>query len=514
MRTQTLFPPMSFDSSSPLGVLDRIGWWGALGMIAVALSYTFFMLIASRGAPQHNGPSHPDAPLLVVILMPCLNEAEVIGASVRRLTSIPDPGLRIMVIDDGSDDDTAQLAAQAGDERVEVVRRRPPRARLGKGEALNDALSIVRSRCATVSSSRVVVGVMDADGRLDPHAIGEVRKAFAPQEVGAVQMGVRINNRFGSLLARMQDMEFVIFTEVFQRGRRWVRSVGMGGNAQFVRLSALDALGPRPWTRSLTEDFDLGIRLNATSWTNEFWPAASVHQQGVTNMRRLMRQRTRWFQGNLQALHLLRSVAREQRGLGRADTLWQILTPYLLLTGSLLTLSFLITMVTAGVAAVLRWEQSWAWLVGAYIIAFGPALIYAWIYWRIERSEGLNLLKAVGYAHLFVLYGLLPSLYGWRAVARELTGRTGWAKTAREAEPAQGAQGAPSRPAADSHGSAVVGSPVPSKLRPPSGAARVEPLVAPRGAGPGSAVPARPLLNPTAVIVRRPRPTASKQPDQ
>ena len=64
-------------------------------------------------------------------------------------------------------------------------------------------------------------------------------------------------------------------------------------------------------------------------------------------------------------------------------------------------------------------------------------LVYAWIYWRIERNKGLNLLKAVGYSHLFVLYGLLPSIYGWRAVARELTGRTGWAKTAREAEPAQ-----------------------------------------------------------------------------
>lgn len=443
MSTQILSMRISLGPLSPLGVLDRIGWWGALGMITVALVYTLFMLLASRGVPKYGGNWQPEAPLLVVILMPCLNEAEVIGASLARLTSIPDPGLRIMVIDDGSDDDTAQVAAQAGDSRVEVLRRRPPRARLGKGEALNDALSIVRSRCTSVSSSRVVVGVMDADGRLDPHAIGEVRKAFAPQEVGAVQMGVRINNRFGSLLARMQDMEFVIFTEVFQRGRRRVGSVGMGGNAQFVRLSALDALGPRPWTRSLTEDFDLGIRLNATRWTNEFWPEASVHQQGVTSMRRLMRQRTRWFQGNLQALHLLRAVAREQRGLGRADTLWQILTPYLLLTGSLLTLSFLITMVTAAVAAVLRWEQSWAWLVGAYVIAFGPALIYAWIYWRIERSEGLRLIKAIGYSHLFVLYGLLPSLYGWRAVARELTGRTGWAKTARETEPAQNVGPAP-----------------------------------------------------------------------
>ena len=432
--------------------------------------------------------------------MPCLNEAEVIGASVRRLTSIPDPGLRIMVIDDGSDDDTAQAAAQAGDQRVEVVRRRPPHARLGKGEALNDALSIVRSRCTAVSSSRVAVGVMDADGRLDPHAIGEVRKAFAPQEVGAVQMGVRINNRFGSLLARMQDMEFVIFTEVFQRGRRRVRSVGMGGNAQFVRLSALDALGPRPWTRSLTEDFDLGIRLNATSWTNEFWPSASVHQQGVTNMRRLLRQRTRWFQGNLQALHLLRSVAREQRGLGRADTLWQILTPYLLLTGSLLTLSFLITMVTAAVAAVLRWEQSWIWLVGAYVIAFGPALIYAWIYWRIERREGLNLIKAVGYAHLFVLYGLLPSLYGWRALARELTGRTGWAKTAREAEPAQVAQ--PFQAAAPG-GLVPTGPPALGSQPPPHEAVRRAPIPAPGTMRAGSAAPAGSSLGHPAVVGRR-----------
>ena len=344
---------------------------------------------------------------------------------------------------------------------------------------------------------------MDADGRLDPHAIGEVRKAFAPQEVGAVQMGVRINNRFGSLLARMQDMEFVIFTEVFQRGRRRVRSVGMGGNAQFVRLSALDALGPRPWTRSLTEDFDLGIRLNATSWTNEFWPAASVHQQGVTSMRRLMRQRTRWFQGNLQALHLLRSVAREQRGLGRADTLWQVLTPYLLLTGSLLTLSFLITMVTAGVAAVLRWEQSWMWLVGAYVIAFGPALIYAWIYWRIERREGLNLIKAVGYAHLFVLYGLLPSLYGWRALARELTGRTGWAKTAREAEPAQVAQPFQAAAPAAPGGPVPTGPPALGSQPPPHEAVRRAPIPAPGTMRAGSAAPAGSSLGHPAVVGRR-----------
>ena len=416
---------------------DRIGWWGALAMIAVALAYAAVMLLISRGSPRRGGATEDGSELLIVILMPCLNEAQVIGASVQRLISIPDSGMRIMVIDDGSEDATAEVVEAIRDPRVQVMRRVPPRARLGKGEALNDALALVRSRWADRPASSVIIGVMDADGRLDPHAIAEARTAFSVSQVGAVQMGVRINNRFHSLLARMQDMEFVVFTEVFQRGRRRMGSVGMGGNAQFVRLSALNALGQRPWTRSLTEDFDLGIRLNATAWTNEFWPAASVHQQGVTSMRRLLRQRTRWFQGNLQALGLLRRVVRGQHGWARADTLWQILTPYMLLAGSLLTLSFLITLITAVVVTVLDWHQPWAWVIGAYVIAFGPGLIYGLIYWRIECHEGLGLLKTIGYAHLFVLYGLLPSLYGWRAVGRTVAGRTGWAKTAREAEPAE-----------------------------------------------------------------------------
>ncbi|BDA63254.1 hypothetical protein MANAM107_00880 [Actinomyces capricornis] len=537
-------------AAPPLTAIDQLGWWGALAMIGVALLYTAFMLVISRGAPRHRGAVEDGSELLIVILMPCLNEAEVIGASVQRLTSIPDPGMRIMVIDDGSDDGTAAAVEAIDDPRVEVMRRVPPRARLGKGEALNDALDLVRRKCAGYPDRRVVIGVMDADGRLDPHAIAEARTAFSSSRVGAVQMGVRINNRFHSLLARMQDMEFVIFTEVFQRGRRRLGSVGMGGNAQFVRLSALNALGPRPWTRSLTEDFDLGIRLNATAWTNEFWPHASVHQQGVTSLRRLLRQRTRWFQGNLQAITLLRRVVRDHRGWGRADTLWQILTPYMLLAGSLLTLSFLITLLTALVVTVLGWRQPWIWVIGAYIVAFGPGLIYGLIYWRIERSEGLGMLKALCYAHLFVLYGLLPSLYGWRALARAVTGRTGWAKTAREAEPAPQPQAAPDAPApqetptlqqtgpAQGSGPSPIGAPQPEPAPiqpvqrpvqplvqrpgqvPERPAARVAPSAQPATAGPaapsGQAAQAGPAeggriayLRPGAVRAVGPRPVAS-----
>ena len=63
MSTQAPLTRMDLGPSSPLGILDRIGWWGALAMIAVALVYTLFMLLASRGAPRHGGPSLPRTPL-------------------------------------------------------------------------------------------------------------------------------------------------------------------------------------------------------------------------------------------------------------------------------------------------------------------------------------------------------------------------------------------------------------------------------------------------------------------
>mgnify|MGYP000895949701 FL=1 len=419
-------------------LIDRIAWSGALGMVIVALGYTVTLLVISRRPPRRSADGRRgalDPGMRIVVLMPCLNEAEVIAASVQRLLDIHDPGLHVMVIDDGSDDGTGDVVQALGDPRAEVLRRVLPNARRGKGEALNNALAVVRERFAGCDPSSVIVGVVDADGRLDPHAIAEARRAFASAEVGAVQMGVRINNRFNSLLARMQDMEFVVFTSVFQEGRRHLGSVGMGGNAQFARLSALNSLGRRPWTRSLTEDFDLGVRLNGAGWTNEYWGRAAVHQQGVTSGRRLLRQRTRWFQGNLQSARLLGRVARRQRGLSRADSLWQILTPSVLLAGSFLVASFLSTLVLAVTAAVRGAPQSWLWVLSAYLLAFGPGLVFGWLYWRVERSEGLGPLRALAYSHLFVLYGLMPCLIGWRALARQATGRTGWAKTAREVDP-------------------------------------------------------------------------------
>jgi hypothetical protein len=226
---------------------------------------------ASAAERPHPGAG---AELFFVFVLPCLNEEKVVLASLRRLPSMPGDNFGVVVVDDGSDDDTAAIVSSVADARVSLLRRTAPDARQGKGEALNAAIGHLTGGGLLTGRDHdhVIVVVMDADGRLESRAIAEVSPYFADSAVGAVQIGVRINNREQSRLARMQDMEFVIHTEVFQRGRRHLGSVGLGGNGQFMRLSALLSLGPSPWTRSLTEDLDVGVRLLTAGWRNEYCP--------------------------------------------------------------------------------------------------------------------------------------------------------------------------------------------------------------------------------------------------
>src|SRR3954447_19794956 len=290
------------------------------------------LYVRSRRRP----PAVFDVPdnLLYVVLIPCLNEQLVIGKSLERLAGIANRNVLAFVIDDGSDDATSDIVRSQAGERVRLLRRDPPEARKGKGEALNAAYRHVLAS-DLLDNHRpedVVIVILDADGRIEPNAFVQVAPYFRDPKVGAVQIGVRMYNAGASLLARMQDLEFVTFTEIFQRGRQRLGSVGLGGNGQFTRLSALATLGPAPWTACLTEDLDLGLRLWAGGHTNAFCPSTHVNQQAVTKLRRLLRQRSRWFQGHMQCWQRVPMVLRARRPVGvRADLVQHMMSPLLLL---------------------------------------------------------------------------------------------------------------------------------------------------------------------------------------
>ena len=483
VQTATAPAPLSWDT--PLVVLAAL-------LIVIGVVYGLAMLAASRRDPSRPGPRRRQpaaaAPgeLFYVFLMPCLNEEKVIVNSLRRLLSIPGDNFVVMVIDDGSDDGTADVVAGVGSERVWLLRRRPPDARQGKGEALNAAVRhlLASGHLDGRDPDQVIVVVVDADGRLDPEAIERVTPYFADPAMGAVQIGVRINNRGQSRLARMQDMEFVIYTEVFQRGRRHLGSVGLGGNGQFMRLSAMMSLGASPWTRSLTDDLDLGVRMLAAGWRNDYCADVAVHQQGVVELRRLIRQRSRWFQGHLQSWKLIPLVLRKVPRRARGDLVYHLTSPAVLLIASLLSASFVVSVANGVLEAAEGRDPLGWWLASTYALTFGPALAFSCVYWSREHRNGVGVLRTIMFAHLYVCYGMMWYASGWWAVARTLRGQTGWAKTARVAESPVAAASTPAAAAPAAAPGIVVPEPVAAMAAAPGAAiAASQPASPPVAAG-------------------------------
>lgn len=422
---------------------ERIDFVLSLAVLLVTISvlYGLTVLVLSRWEPhsarvRREFCSFVPEDKTVVFVVPCLNEDRVLNASLDRLASLDHPRVHILVIDDGSDDGTADIVRAHPDPRVHLFQRVLPEARQGKGEALNAAIQYLRHSdlIAGIPHSEVVVCVMDADGRLDAHALRDVLPLFMDNRLGAVQIGVRINNRHQSLLARMQDLEFVLYTHVFQRGRRHLRSVGLGGNGQFVRLSALNGLGESPWSRSLTEDLDLGVRLLIDGWETEFCSTSSVHQQGLVDIKRWVKQRTRWFQGHLQSWGLVPWVLRDLTGTRRADLVYHLTSPFLLLITSFLSVAFALWAFDVLLGIVVGDAVVSQWWISAYLVAFGPALLFGLVYWSQERHHGLRVPAAVVLMHAYVLYATLWYLAGWKAAYRAIRGHNGWSKTERVVE--------------------------------------------------------------------------------
>lgn len=400
--------------------------------VLVTVGYLFFLAVLSRVGIRPDGSG--EAPAYYVFLVPALNEERVIANTLDSLMALPAARSFTVVIDDGSTDATADIVATYPTDRVRLFRRVAPEARQGKGAALNAAYRDLRRRLQA-SSDRIVVAVVDADGRLAPDVLDHVDPILAEPRVGAVQLMVRIFNR-GHLLTRFQDFEFVSFSALLQRGRQHLGSVGLGGNGQFVRLAALEDLGDAPWTDGLTEDLDLGIRLAIAGWDNRFTAATAVEQQGVTDPAVLWRQRTRWIHGHIQCWRLVPDIVRSDLHTGTvADLLYYLAAPLVLGVASVLFTVPLVLLGLGLVAGLTVGPVGFATIVVAiiwYLVAFAPAILLGAVYHRTVRD--VSLVRSMLLSHGLLLYNYFWYAAVWRAVGRIVLGHGGWTKTTRLSE--------------------------------------------------------------------------------
>jgi glycosyltransferase involved in cell wall biosynthesis len=119
------------------------------------------------------------APSLVVAVVPALNEAHAIAGVVKGASEYVD---HVIVVDDGSGDETRMLAEEAG----AVVIHHP--RRLGVGAAVASGLARAQELGATA------VVQVDGDGQHEPSSIAEL---LAPLSAGIdVVVGTRFEHGF------------------------------------------------------------------------------------------------------------------------------------------------------------------------------------------------------------------------------------------------------------------------------------------------------------------------------
>ena len=388
---------------------------------------------------------HAAPAMAMYFLVPCLNEELVIGETVRGL--LGDRHCTVLVIDDGSTDGTAAAARDAAaglnaDARLIVVSRSGISSRQGKGAALNAALPFVSADVESrgLSPDKVLVAVMDADGRLSPGATRVAEREFVDPAVGAVQLIVRIRNR-RRLIAQLQDIEFWMISALSQFARSMSGTVSLGGNGQFTRLSAMRDLDGDPWSRSLTEDLDLGLRLIAAGWRISTTRDAYVDQQAVDTLPRLLRQRVRWYQGHMSAIRRLPAIWRSDR-VNEVAVLevtsyllvpWAIVLPWSILQQWIIYQLLLGT--GGGVLATDLGGLSWRVSYGVlwYLLSFAPNLLIGVVY--AHRTRTVSLARALVLGHIMIAWNYIGYVAAWRALARMASGRSNWTKTTRSAEP-------------------------------------------------------------------------------
>lgn len=128
------------------------------------------------------------------VLICAHNESKHIGEVVR--TAIEQASCKVVVVDDGSTDNTAELAEQAG----AYVLRNPEN--MGKGAALKRGFELVRERnCDAVI-------VVDGDGQHDPREIHRFLDAYERTKI-PILVGNRMANTQGMPFVRKWTNRFM-----------------------------------------------------------------------------------------------------------------------------------------------------------------------------------------------------------------------------------------------------------------------------------------------------------------
>jgi len=373
-------------------VLGRMLALGGLGVAG-------WLRGSARRKPTYEGP--------VSVVIAAHNEEAVIGDTLQALLRSEYPQMEVIVVDDGSDDATADVVRCFAD-CVRLVSQ----PQMGKATALRNGFAHAR---------HPVVVTLDADTLFTTTTIRELVAPMADPRTAAVSGNVKVGNRV-NLLTRLQGLEYLLTLNLERRAYAALNCIPIvPGAVSCWRRRAVEEVGGFT-ADTMAEDTDLTLALRRAGHVIAYAPSAVAYTEAPQTVRGLVRQRTRWSFGTLQCLWKHRRAMLAPR----TGSLGMIALPSMWL--SLILLSTLSPMLDLGVV-VSPW-MPWRWRILVAVAAYN-AFLLAFGVWALA-VDGEPVRRALLIPLQNVLYRQLTYAMAMKSVVLALRGlRVGWSRAER-----------------------------------------------------------------------------------
>ena len=409
------------------------------------------------------------APPFVSIVAPAHNEALTIVDSIRALLALEYEAREIVVVNDGSKDDTLAILKQAF-ELVEapVAFEQPLKSAPLRGayrSLVEPALVVIDKVNGGSKSDAVNAGinaasgrlvlVIDADTMLEPDALSRAAMPFleSPDTVAvggyvAIANGCRIEHSRvtdvgmpRSWLARFQIVEYMRSFLLFRLACASGNGVALiSGAFGLFRRDALIDVGGYDGT-AIGEDMDLTLRLQAY-YRERKRPIRIAHvplpvcwTQAPEDGQSLRAQRCRWRRGLLQVLW------RHRRMIGnpRYGIIGMGVLPYIAIfegLGPLIELLGYVVTTVAFFLGMLNWQHYRVMLAAS--ILFGAATTLVSVFLSDVSTRKYPRLRDLGLIVASAIlenagYRQLNSWWGCVGTVQAMTGKGGWGPMTRKA---------------------------------------------------------------------------------
>jgi cellulose synthase/poly-beta-1,6-N-acetylglucosamine synthase-like glycosyltransferase len=284
---------MSVLSGVVIGVLALIYAWVLYNLptLAAGLSFSLKRGVVKdaigkdslEGLPIESLPSFS-------LIVPAKDEERVVGRLLEALLRLDYPleKKEIIVVEDGSKDETARVCAEYADRYPRVVRFYHRSSSNGKPNALNFAVERARGD---------IIGIFDADNVPEKDVLMKAASYFYGGSLVALQGKAYSLNSGQNLITRMVSYEEAAWYNAYIMGKEALGLfVPFTGTCMFIRRRVFEEVGG--WDEgSVAEDVEFAARLLKHGRTVKFAPDVASWQESPSKLRQLMKQRVRWFRG-------------------------------------------------------------------------------------------------------------------------------------------------------------------------------------------------------------------------